>query len=45
LEFTKPDGTIRKVKDVSKLNSLGWKQTINLKEGLKRVNALYLNKH
>ncbi len=41
----KPDGTMRKVTDVSKIHSLGWKHTVNLDKGLKRVYALYLNKH
>ncbi len=33
----KPDGTPRKLLDVSKLNGLGWKHRINLKEGVKMV--------
>jgi GDP-L-fucose synthase len=36
-DHTKPDGTPRKLMDVSKLTQLGWKYSINLKEGLKRV--------
>lgn len=32
---TKPDGTKRKILDVSKINSLGWKSRINLDEGIK----------
>jgi len=37
LEFdpTKPDGTPRKLLDVSRLNSLGWEAEISLKDGLK----------
>jgi GDP-L-fucose synthase len=38
---TKPDGTPRKLMDVSKLHSLGWKASINLKEGLQRVYHEY----
>lgn len=34
---TKPDGMARKLLDVSKLSSLGWKATIELKEGIKKV--------
>ena len=36
-DTTKPDGTPRKLMDVSKLNSLGWKATISLEEGVKMV--------
>lgn len=32
-----PDGTPRKLMDVSKLNGLGWKAAINLKEGIESV--------
>jgi GDP-L-fucose synthase len=34
---SKPDGTPRKLMDVSKLNGLGWKASINLEEGMKMV--------
>jgi GDP-L-fucose synthase len=33
----KPDGTPRKLMDVSKLNSMGWQARIPLKEGIKQV--------
>jgi GDP-L-fucose synthase len=36
-DTTKPDGTPRKLMDVSKLNSLGWKASISLPEGIKMV--------
>jgi len=38
---TKPDGTPKKLLDVSKLNSLEWKRSINLTDGIKSVYALY----
>lgn len=38
---TKPDGTFRKLQDVSKLNALGWKETIALEEGIKKVYENY----
>jgi GDP-L-fucose synthase len=37
----KPDGTPRKLLDVSKLNSLGWKPSVTLEEGIKRVVKAY----
>ena len=36
-DLTKPDGTPRKLMDVSKLHSFGWKARITLEEGLRRV--------
>ena len=33
-DTTKPDGTPRKLLDVSKLRGLGWQSKISLKEGL-----------
>ena len=37
LDSSKPDGTMRKLLDVSKINSLGWKYKIELEDGLKMV--------
>ncbi len=37
----KPDGTPRKLMDVSKLHQLGWKHRIDLKEGIAKVYAEY----
>ena len=34
---TKPDGTPRKLMDVTKLTKLGWKATLMLEEGIKKV--------
>ncbi|WP_264566695.1 GDP-L-fucose synthase family protein [Flavobacterium sp. N3904] len=36
-DTSKPDGTPRKLMDVSKLNGLGWKAKITLEEGIKKV--------
>ena len=36
-DITKPDGTPRKLMDVSKLNGLGWKAKITLEEGIQKV--------
>lgn len=38
---TKPDGTPRKLMDVSKINSLRWKAKIDLKSGLEKTIADY----
>jgi len=40
----KPDGTPRKLMDVSKINQLGWKHSIHLKEGIISTYADYLQK-
>jgi GDP-L-fucose synthase len=36
-DSTKPDGTPRKLMDVSKLTNLGWKASISLEEGINKV--------
>jgi GDP-L-fucose synthase len=38
-DLTKPDGTPRKLMDVSKLNDLGWEAKITLEEGIQKVFA------
>lgn len=38
----KPDGTMKKLTDVSKLNSLGWKHKIDLKEGVEKMYKWYV---
>jgi GDP-L-fucose synthase len=40
-DSSKPDGTPRKLMDVSYLHSLGWKHRINLREGIKSVYKEY----
>ena len=39
---SKPDGTPRKLVDVSKLNALGWKPRIDLEDGIRDVYRWYL---
>lgn len=39
---TKPDGTLLKLTDVSKLHALGWHHVIELEEGVSRLYAWYL---
>jgi GDP-L-fucose synthase len=36
-DSSKPDGTPRKLMDVSRINKLGWSQSITLEEGIKSV--------
>lgn len=40
-DASKPDGTPRKITDTTKLNSLGWKHSIELEDGIQQV---YLEK-
>lgn len=41
-DSTKPDGTPRKLLDVSKINNLGWKAKVSLEEGIAKVYEWYL---
>jgi len=41
-DTSKPDGTFRKLLDVSKLNALGWKYRIELSDGIRMVYNDYL---
>ncbi|RLB76625.1 MAG: GDP-L-fucose synthase [Deltaproteobacteria bacterium] len=38
----KPDGTLQKLLDISKIKELGWKPNISLREGIKSVYKWYL---
>jgi len=42
-DSSKPDGTMRKCMDVSKINNLGWKAKISLEDGIAKVYEWYLN--
>ena len=44
IEFdsSKPDGTLRKLTDVSKLHALGWHHQIELEEGIDRLYKWYI---
>ncbi len=44
-DTTKPDGTPRKLLDVNKINSLGWKYRIDLDEGLKNTIKWFLENY
>ena len=40
---SKPDGTMQKLTDVSKLNGLGWKHKVSLEKGVEKMYAWYLS--
>jgi len=39
----KPDGTMKKLTDVTKLHSLGWKHKVDLEEGIRKMYEWYLS--
>ena len=40
-DASKPDGTMRKLTDVSKLHSLGWHHNIDIEEGVQKLFDWY----
>lgn len=44
-DSSKPDGTPRKLMDVSRINKLGWKAKTDLKSGIKKTYQWYLEKY
>jgi len=44
-DSSKPDGTPRKLMDVTKLHDLGWKHQINLEQGIKLAYEDFVEKH
>lgn len=44
-DTTKPDGTPRKLLDVSRMNQLGWKHSTTLREGLRKTYEWFLREH
>jgi GDP-L-fucose synthase len=42
-DVSKPDGTLRKLLNVSKLSNIGWKAKITLENGIKDVYSWFLN--
>ncbi|TDD76998.1 GDP-L-fucose synthase family protein [Flavobacterium caseinilyticum] len=41
-DATKPDGTPRKLMDISKMHDLGWKHQVNLEEGIQKTYDWFL---
>jgi len=41
----KPDGTMKKLTDVSKLHGLGWKHSIELKSGIEKMYQWYIGEN
>jgi GDP-L-fucose synthase len=44
-DTSKPDGTMRKVMDVSRIHSLGWKATTSLKQGIALTYQSFIEAH
>ena len=42
-DASKPDGTMRKLCDVTKLHALGWRHTVELPDGVSRLYQWYLS--
>lgn len=42
-DASKPDGTMRKLCDVSRLHALGWHHTVELDNGIEKLYEWYLN--
>ena len=43
IDISKPDGTMQKLTNVSKLHALGWKHTVSLNKGVEKMYAWYLS--
>lgn len=41
----KPDGTLKKLTDVTKINQLGWEHCMSLEKGVAEIYRWYLNSH
>ena len=42
-DASKPDGTMRKLIDVSKLHSLGWTHQVEIEDGVRKLYEWYIN--
>ena len=41
---SKPDGTMRKLTDISKLHHLGWRNSVSIEEGIEKMYSCYICK-
>jgi GDP-L-fucose synthase len=41
-DSTRPDGTGKKILDVTRLHSLGWEEKVKLEDGIKRVFCSFI---
>ena len=41
-DATKPDGTLRKLEDVSRIHALGWQHSVSLKQGIAKTYQWYV---
>jgi len=44
-DISKPDGTLRKLADSSRIHALGWRHNINLEEGLQDAYRWFVQTH
>ncbi len=44
-DATKPDGTPRKLQDVSRMHSLGWKHSMSLEQGIRKTYEWFVENH
>jgi GDP-L-fucose synthase len=44
-DITKPDGTPRKLMDISKINNLGWRSNISLDKGIIKTISEFKNRY
>lgn len=42
-DTSKPDGTPRKLQDVSRMHSMGWRHTVGLEEGIRQTYAWFVS--
>ena len=45
MDSTKPDGTMRKLTDISRIKALGWKPKITLEEGVKNTYQWFCSQY